>query len=52
LIPRINLYLFKQTLIAFLFSGIAVSFVVLFTQSFRMLSFVIDNSSSMLVSLS
>lgn len=34
---------------AFLFSGIAVTFVVLFTQSFRMLSFVIDNSGSALV---
>lgn len=49
MIPRINLYLFRQILIAFLFSAVAVSFVVLFTQSFRMLSFVIDNSSSILV---
>jgi len=49
LIRRINLYLFKQILVAFLFTGIAVSFVVLFTQSFRMLSFVIDNSSTVLV---
>jgi len=48
-IRRINLYLFSQVLIAFLFSGIAVTFVVLFTQSFRMMSFVIDNSSTMLV---
>ena len=49
MIHRINSYLFKQILIAFLFTGIAVSFVVLFTQSFRMLSFVIDNSSTMFV---
>ncbi|MFA6279617.1 MAG: LPS export ABC transporter permease LptF [Bdellovibrionales bacterium] len=49
MIHRINLYLFRQILTAFLFSGIAVSFVVLFTQSFRLLSFVIDNSSSMAV---
>lgn len=35
--------------IAFLFSCVAVSFVVLFTQSFRMLSFVIDNSSTLIV---
>jgi len=48
-IRRINLYIFSQVLIAFLFSGIAVTFVVLFTQSFRMLSFVIDNSSTMVV---
>ncbi|MDD3181779.1 MAG: LPS export ABC transporter permease LptF [Alphaproteobacteria bacterium] len=49
MIRRINLYLFRQVLTAFLFSGIAVTFVVLFTQSFRMLSFVIDNSGSTLV---
>ncbi len=49
LIHRINLYLFRQILTAFLFSGVAVSVVVLFTQSFRMLSFVIDNASSMAV---
>jgi lipopolysaccharide export system permease protein len=49
LIRRINLYLFRQIFSAFLFSGIAVTFVVLFTQSFRMLSFVIDNSGSTFV---
>lgn len=49
MIQRISLYLFRQILIAFLFSGMAVTFVVLFTQSFRMLSFVIDNSSTMWV---
>lgn len=43
--------MFRQLLVAFLFSGIAVSFVVLFTQSFRMLSFVIDNSSTIAVFL-
>ncbi len=46
MIRRIHLYLFWQILVAFLFSGVAVTFVVLFTQSFRMLSFVIDNSGS------
>jgi len=49
LIRRINLYLLRQIFTAFLFSGIAVSFVVLFTQSFRLLSFVIDNSSTLFV---
>jgi len=46
LIRRVNLYLFRHILLAFLFSGIAVSFVVLFTQSFRMLAFVLDNAGS------
>ena len=46
MIRRLHLYLFRQILTAFLFSGVAVSFVVLFTQSFRMLSFVIDNAGS------
>lgn len=45
MIPRLHLYLFRQILTAFLFSGLAVTFVVLFTQSFRMLSFVIENAS-------
>lgn len=49
MIRRINSYLFRQIFTAFLFSGIAVTFVVLFTQSFRMMSFVIDNSGSVLV---
>lgn len=44
-----NLYLFRQISIAFLFASVAVTFVVLFTQSFRMLSFVIDNSSTIFV---
>lgn len=38
-------------MVAFLFSAIAVSLVVLFTQSFRLLSFVIDNSGSLTVFL-
>lgn len=45
LIPRLHLYLFRQILTAFLFSGLAVTFVVLFTQSFRLMSFVIENAS-------
>ena len=45
MIRRLHLYLFRQILTAFLFSGVAVTFVVLFTQSFRMLSFVIENAS-------
>ncbi len=48
---RLHLYLFRQILTAFLFAGVAVTFVVLFTQSFRMLSFVIDNSSTLAVFL-
>ncbi|MGE0108418.1 MAG: LptF/LptG family permease [Bdellovibrionales bacterium] len=41
--------MFKQIFVTFLFAAMAVSFVVLFTQSFRLLSFVIDNSSTILV---
>lgn len=43
---RLSFYLFRQLLIAFLFATIAVSFVVLFTQSFRLLSLVIENAST------
>lgn len=43
---RLGFYLMRQLAVAFLFAGIAVSFVVLFTQSFRLLSLVIDNSST------
>jgi lipopolysaccharide export system permease protein len=46
---RIDSYLLKLLLTAFLFAGGAVTFVVLFTQSFRLLSFVIDNSATMLI---
>ncbi len=43
---RLNLYMLREVLTAFLFATVAVSFVVLFTQSFRMLSFVIDNAAT------
>ncbi|MDD5587073.1 MAG: LPS export ABC transporter permease LptF [Alphaproteobacteria bacterium] len=43
---RINLYMFREVLTAFLFATVAVSFVMLFTQSFRLLSFVIDNAAT------
>ncbi len=46
MIKRLHLYMFRETLTAFLFATVAVSFVVLFTQSFRFLSFVIDNSAT------
>ncbi|HEU0117654.1 MAG TPA: LptF/LptG family permease [Alphaproteobacteria bacterium] len=46
---RLGFYLFRQLATAFIFSAVAVSFVVLFTQSFRMLSLVIDNSSTLWV---
>lgn len=51
LIKRIHLYLFRQAFVAFLFACMAVTFVMLFTQSFRLLSFVIDNSGSLLIFL-
>ena len=44
---RLEFYLFRQLLTAFLFAALAVSFVVLFTQSFRLLSLVIDNSATL-----
>jgi lipopolysaccharide export system permease protein len=46
---RLDTYLFKQVGLVFLFTTITVVFVVLFTQSFRLLSFVIDNSGTALV---
>ena len=46
---RLNFYLFRQLLIAFLFTATAVSCVVLFTQMFRLLSIVIDNAGTMMV---
>jgi len=46
---RLNLYLFRQLLIAFAFASGAVTFVILFTQSFRLLTLVIDNSSTMFI---
>jgi lipopolysaccharide export system permease protein len=48
---RLNLYIFREALTAFLFACVAVTFVVLFTQSFRLLSFVIDNSATGLIFL-
>lgn len=45
--PRLSFYIFRQMMIALVFSAAAVSFVVLFTQSFRLLSLVIDNSSTL-----
>lgn len=44
---RLSLYLFRQLTTAFVFAAVAVAFVILFTQSFRMLSLVIDNSSTL-----
>src|ERR1700691_424796 len=47
-VNRLDLYMFRQLVTAFLFAGLAVTFVILFTQSFRLLSLVIDNSATML----
>jgi len=44
---RLSLYLLRQLLTAFVFAATAVTFVILFTQSFRLLSLVIDNSSTL-----
>jgi lipopolysaccharide export system permease protein len=46
---RLGIYLFRQLLIAFVFATLAVTFVVLFTQLFRLLSIVINNSATVLV---
>ncbi len=46
---RLGFYLFRQLATAFVFAGVSVTFVILFTQSFRMLSLVIDNSSTMMI---
>ncbi len=43
----LTLYLLRQLATAFAFATGAVTFVVLFTQSFRLLSLVIENSSTM-----
>ncbi|MFY9287628.1 MAG: LptF/LptG family permease [Alphaproteobacteria bacterium] len=48
---RISFYIFRQLMIALIFAAAAVSFVVLFTQSFRLLSLVIDNSSTLWIFL-
>ncbi len=44
---KLNLYLLRQLIVAFVFAAAAVTMVVLFTQSFRLLSLVIDNSATM-----
>ena len=46
---RLALYIFRNSLTAFLFTSVVVTFVVLFVQSFKLLSFVIDNSGTMFV---
>jgi len=46
---RLTAYLFRQLIVAFVFSAAAVTFVIVFTQSFRLLSLVIDNSATMLI---
>lgn len=45
----IDKYIFRQTLIACLFSGLAVCLVILFSQSFRLLTFVINNSGGIVI---
>jgi len=45
----LTIYLLRQLATAFAFATGAVTFVVLFTQSFRLLSLVIENSSTMLI---
>ena len=46
---RLDLYLLKQLATAFAFATIGVSFVVLFSQLFRLLSLVINNSGTILI---
>ncbi|MBV8060420.1 MAG: LptF/LptG family permease [Alphaproteobacteria bacterium] len=46
---RLAFYLFRQLLGTFLFAAIAISFVVLFSQMFRLLSLVINNASTLWV---
>lgn len=48
---QLDRYLLRQLLVAFLFATIAVSFVVLFSQMFRLLSLVINNSGTIVVFL-
>ncbi|MFA5040458.1 MAG: LptF/LptG family permease [Bdellovibrionales bacterium] len=45
----LTIYLLRQLATAFAFATGAVTFVVLFTQSFRLLSLVIENSATMLI---
>lgn len=44
---RLGFYLFRQLLTAYVFATAAVTFVIIFTQSFRLLSLVIDNSATL-----
>jgi lipopolysaccharide export system permease protein len=46
---RLDLYILRQLALSFLFATGAVTFVILFTESFRMLSLVINNASTMWV---
>jgi len=50
-VSRLGWYLFRQNLIAFVFATAALTCVVLFTLSFRLLSLVIDNAGTMLMFL-
>ncbi len=49
--PLLFRYIFRQNLYAFAFAAVVVSFVVLLTQSFRLLAIVVDNSGTMTVFL-
>ena len=49
MLRRLNLYLFRQTSLAFLFAVSALVAVVMFTQSFRLISLVINNSGTLLI---
>lgn len=51
MIRRLTLYLAQNVLTAFLFSSAAVAFVVLFSQTFYLLSFVIDNAATISIFL-
>jgi lipopolysaccharide export system permease protein len=48
---RLSFYIFRQLLTTFVFATVAVTFVVLFTQLFRLLSIVINNSATVWVFL-
>lgn len=46
---RLNLYLFRQTTLAFIFTISALVAVVMFTQSFRVISLVANNSGTLII---
>ena len=46
---RLALYIFRNILTAFLFTGVVIAFVVLFVQSLKLLSFVMDNAGTALI---